>query len=138
MPAEKKVATYGTDATDDHIISRKGMKDMNGPLDPLHECAIVPERSTQRLGLLLKGIDDRIDGFTGYELGEDLMLDQVCPCSLLEFIQSRFKERSQLSRGLDRHGVESVCLVVEDSWEDCGRCNTADGRPDTRPWRVAN
>jgi len=35
------VATYQTDTTDDDMISRKEMKDMNGPLDPLHECVIV-------------------------------------------------------------------------------------------------
>jgi len=33
------------------------MKDMNGPLDPLHEGVVVSYRGTQRLGLLLKDIE---------------------------------------------------------------------------------
>jgi len=68
---------------------------MNGSLDPLHERAIV-SLSTQRLGLLLKDIEDGLDRLAGYELVEDLVLDQVGPCSVLEFIQSGFKEESQL------------------------------------------
>jgi hypothetical protein len=97
------------------MISRNGMKDMNGPLDPLHERAIVSWRRTQGLGFLLKDIEDGLDRFAGHDLVEDLMLDQVGPRSTLEFIQSCFKERSQLWRGMDRHGNEgTACLVVED------------------------
>ena len=76
----------------------------------------------QRLGLLLKDIDNGFDSFTGDELVEDLMLDQVGPCSLLEFVQSRFKERSQLWGGIDRHVVERMCLIVEDGWGNLERC----------------
>jgi len=68
------------------------MQDMNGPLDPLHEGGIVSLRGTQRLGLLLKDIDDGLDRSAGYKLVEDLMLEQVGPCSILEFIESGFKE----------------------------------------------
>jgi len=91
---------------------------MNDLLDRLHEGAIVVLRGTQRLGLLVKDIEDGLDGLAGYELAEDLMLDQVCPCSVLEFIQSRFEEQSQLLRGMGRHGDEGMCLVVEDRWGD--------------------
>ena len=65
---------------------------MNGPLDPLHEGGIVSLRGTQRLGLLLKDIDDGLDRSAGYKLVEDLMLKQVGPCSILEFIESGFEE----------------------------------------------
>jgi len=78
------------------MISRKEMKDSNGPLDPLHEHGIVSYRGTQRLGLLLKEIEDGLDRSTGYEPVEDLMLYQVSPCSLLEFVQSSLKEGSEL------------------------------------------
>jgi len=43
------------------------------------------------------------------------MLYQVGPCPLLEFIESCFKERSQLWRGMGRHGDEGTCLA-EDRW----------------------
>jgi len=92
------VATYETDTTDDHVISREGMKDMNGPLDPLHEGVVVSYRGTQRLGLLLKDIEDRLDRSAGCEVVEDLMSDQVGACSVLEFIQSGLKEGCQLWR----------------------------------------
>jgi len=101
-----KIATYQTDTTDDDFICRKGVKDMNGALDPLHERAIISRRGTQMLGLLLKDIEDGLDRFAGQELVEDLMLNQVGPYSILEFIESCFKERPQLWRGVDRHGDE--------------------------------
>jgi len=95
---------------------------MNSPLDPLHEGAIVALRGAQRLGLHLKDIEDGIDGLAGYEVVENLMLDQVGPCSVLEFIQSGFKERSQLWRWrwrwMDRHGDEDMCLVVQNRWRE--------------------
>jgi hypothetical protein len=100
------------------MISRKGMEDMNDPLDRLHERVIVSLRGTQSLSLLLEDIDNRLDRLAGYELVEDLMLDQVSPCSLLEFIQSSFKEGSQLGRGVERHGDEGTCLVVENQWKE--------------------
>ena len=49
------------------------------------------------------------------------MLDQVCPCSSLEFIQSRFQKRPQLWRGVNRHGDEGRCLVVNNRWREGGR-----------------
>jgi len=70
-----KVATYQTDTIHDHLISRKGMEDMNGPLDRLYEGAVVSLRVTQRLDLLLKDIEDGLDRLAGYELVEDLMLN---------------------------------------------------------------
>jgi len=59
--------------------------------------------------LLLKDIDG-FDRLGGYGVVKDLMMDrdQIGPCSTREFIQSGFKEGSQLWRGMDRHGVESV------------------------------
>jgi len=59
---------------------------MNGPVDPLHEGAIVSSRGTQRLGLLLKDIEDGLDRSASNEVVEDLMLYQVGPCSVLEFV----------------------------------------------------
>jgi len=62
-----------------------------------------------------------------------MMLYQVGPCPLLEFIESGFKERTQLWRGMGRHGDECTCLVVEDRWGgDCEGCKTTDSRSDTR------
>jgi len=106
-----KEATYQTGTTDDHFIRGKGVKDMNGALDALHEGGIVSWRGTQRLGLLLKDIEDGLDRLAGYEPVEDLMLDQFCPCSVLKFIQSGFEERSQLLRGVDRHGDEGTSRI---------------------------
>jgi hypothetical protein len=83
----------------------------------------------QNVDLLLKDIEDGLGGFAGYESAEDLMLEQIGPCSTLKFIQSRYKERFQLWRGMDRHRVERV---VEIDGGDYGCCNTADNRPDTR------
>jgi hypothetical protein len=111
-------ATYGTDTIHNDMISRKGMEDMNGPLDPLHEVSIVTWRGTQRPGLLLNDVEDGVNRLTGDELVKDLMLDQVGPGSLLEFIESGFKEISQLWRGMGRHGDEDTCLFVRDRWED--------------------
>jgi len=68
--------------------------------------------------LLLKDIEDGLDRLAGNKLVEDLMSEQVGACSILEFIQSGFKEGSQVLRGMDRHGD-----AVEDRW----------GRPRTPP-----
>jgi len=100
---------------------------MNGSLDPLHEGAIVSSRGTQSLGLLLNDIEDGFDRLAGYEVIEDLMSEQVGPCSVLEFIESGFEERSQFLRGIGRHGDEDTCQIVEDRWGDCERWNTAHG-----------
>ena len=56
--------------------------------------------------MLLKDIDDRVGRFAIYELVDDLMMDQVGPCSLLEFVQGSFKKRFKLWREIARHGVE--------------------------------
>jgi len=69
------------------------MQDMNGSLDPLHERVIISLRGTQRLGLLLKDVEDGLDRLAGHEPVKDLLLSQVNPCSVLEFAQSGFKER---------------------------------------------
>jgi hypothetical protein len=114
------------------MMSRKGMEDINGPLDEIHEGTIVSSGGTQRLGLLPKDIEDGLDRFAGYEPAEDLMLDQVGPCLTLEFIQSGFKEHSQLWRGMDRHGDEGRCVVVGNRWREGGRNNTPPRY--TRPW----
>jgi len=70
------------------------MNNLDSPLDSIHELAIVSWRSRQSLNLLLEDSDDGLDRFTGHKLVEYLMLGQLGPCSLLEFIQSRFKERA--------------------------------------------
>ena len=68
---------------------------MDSPLEPRHDSAILALEFAESLGLLPKDIDDGVSGFAVSELVNDLMLDQVRPCSLLEFIQGSFKERSQ-------------------------------------------
>ena len=85
---------------------------MNGALDPLHEGGVVSLRGTQRLCFPLKDISDGLDRSAGYKLVEDLMLEQVGPCSILEFIQSSFKEGCQLLRGMDRHGDGKTMSAV--------------------------
>jgi len=90
------------------------MQDMNGALDLLHEGGVVSLRGTQKLGLLLKDIEDGLHRSAGYKLVENLMLDQVSACSVLEFVQSGFKKRCELWRGMDRHDDEGTCVVVED------------------------
>jgi hypothetical protein len=82
------------------------MQDVNNPLNPHHELSIISPKVTESLGLLMKDIEDRVNRLTGSEPVEDLMLDQVGPCSALKFPQSSLEERIQLWRGIGRHGFE--------------------------------
>ena len=82
------------------------MQDINGLFKPLHEFSIASSKALECLCLLLKNVDDGVGRFAIDELVNDWMSYQVGPCSLLEFVQGRFKERLQLWRGIVRHGVE--------------------------------
>ena len=107
MPVERvDSVAYQTDTLAEHTTDREGIHDINSPLEPPHELPIISSKVTESLCLLLKDVDDRVGRFAIDELIKDWMLDQVSPCSLLEFVQSGFEERFQLWRGIDGHGVE--------------------------------
>jgi len=68
------------------------MQDVDSPLEPCHELAIVSSKVTESLGFLLKDIDDGVGRLAIYDFFDDLMLEQIGSCSPLEFIQGSFKE----------------------------------------------
>jgi hypothetical protein len=88
----RDTVTYQTDTLAKHTTSRKSIQDINSALEPRHELSIVSSKVTESLCLLLKDVDDGVGSFAIYELVDDLMLDQVGPCTLLEFFQGSFKE----------------------------------------------
>ncbi len=90
------VNAYQTNTFTKHATGRKGMQDINSPLQPCHELAIVSSKVTESLRLPLKDIDDGVGRFAIDKLVDYLMLKQVGPCSLLELIQGNFKECFQL------------------------------------------
>jgi hypothetical protein len=90
--SENRVETYQTDTLAKQTTSRKGIQNGNSALEPPHELSIVSSKVTESPCLLLKDVDDGVCGITIYKLVNDLMLDQVGPCSLLEFVQGGFKE----------------------------------------------
>jgi len=56
------------------------MKDIDDPLNPLHELAmIISSRVPEGFCLLVQDVDDGDNRFAGHEFAEDLMLDQVDP-----------------------------------------------------------
>jgi hypothetical protein len=58
---------------------------MNGPFEPGQDLAIISPELVESLRLLLKDIEDGINRFAISELVDDLVLDQVSPCTVLEF-----------------------------------------------------
>ena len=98
-----RVDPYQADSPTEHTTRRKGIHNINSPFEPHHDLSIISSKVTESLCLLLKDIDDRVGRFAIDELIKDWMLDQVSPCSLLEFVQSGFEERFQLWRGIGRH-----------------------------------
>ena len=83
---------YQTDPLTQNATSRKDMQDINSPLEPYHELAIVSSKVTECLSFLLKDIDDGVGRLAIYEFVDDLMLEQVGPCSFFELLQGAFKE----------------------------------------------
>jgi hypothetical protein len=81
------------------------MQDINSPLEPCHELAIVSSKVTESLRFLLKDIDDGVGRLANFEFVDDLMLEQVGPCSFFELFQRGFKERYEFWGGIDGHGV---------------------------------
>jgi hypothetical protein len=83
------------------------MQDINSPLEPCHELAIrvVSSKVTESLRFLLKDIDDGVGRLAIFEFVDDLMLEQVGPCSFFELFQRGFKEWFEFWRGIDGHGV---------------------------------
>ena len=90
--SEEREDTYQTNALAKQTARRKAIQDINRALEPRHELSIVSSEVTESFCLLLKDVDDGVGRFTIHELVDDLMLGQVGPCSLLEFIQGSFKE----------------------------------------------
>jgi hypothetical protein len=90
------VKTYQTDPLTQNATSRKDMQDINSPLEPCHELAIVSSKVTESLRLPLKYVNNGVGGFAVYKIVDYLMLKQVGPCSLLELVQGNFKERFEL------------------------------------------
>ena len=92
------------------------MQDLDSPLEPRHELVTVSSPGTKSLCLILKDSDHGLNGFAICEPVDDLMAEQVGPCSLLEFVQGSFEEWFQLWRGIDRHGINEgrwfVCEVI--------------------------
>ena len=87
-----RVKAYQSDPLTKNTTSRKDMQNINSPLEPCHELAIVSSKVTESLGFLLKDIDDGIGRLANYEFDDDLMLEQVDPCSFFELPQRGFKE----------------------------------------------
>ena len=87
-----RVKAYQTNTITKHATVRKGMQDINGPLEPCHELAIVSSKVTENLRLPLKKVNDGVGGFAIDKLVDYLMLKQVGPRSVLELIQGNFKE----------------------------------------------
>jgi hypothetical protein len=87
-----RVKTYQTDPVTKNATSRKDIQDINSLLEPCHESAIVSSKIMESPGFLLKDIDNRVDRLAIYEFVDDLMLEQVGPCSFFELFQRGFKE----------------------------------------------
>ena len=87
-----RMKAYKSDPRTKSATSRKDMQDIDSPLEPCHELAIVSWKVTESLGFLLKDIDDGVGRFAIYEFVDDLMLEQVGPCSFFELFQRGFKE----------------------------------------------
>ena len=87
-----RVKAYQTDPLTENATGRKDMQDIDCPLDPYHELSIVSSKVTESLGFLLKDIDDRVGRLAIFEFVDDLMLEQVGPCSFFEHLQGGFKE----------------------------------------------
>jgi hypothetical protein len=69
-----RVKAYQTDPVAKNATSRKDVQDINSPLEPCHELAIVSSKVTESLGLLLKDIDDGVGRLAISEFVDDLML----------------------------------------------------------------
>ena len=74
-----RVKAHQTDYLTKNATSRKDMQDINSPLEPCHELAIVSSKVTESLGFLLKDIDDGVGRLAICEFVDDLMLGQVGP-----------------------------------------------------------
>jgi hypothetical protein len=99
------VEAHQTDPLIKNVTSRKGIQDIDSPLEPCHELAIVSSKVMESLGFLLKDIDDRVGRLAIYEFVDDLMLEQVGPCSFFELFEGGFKEWFEFWGGIDGHGV---------------------------------
>ena len=74
-----RVKTYQTDSLTKNATSRKDMQDINSPLKPCHELAIVSSEVTEIQCFLLKDIDDGVGRLAICEFVDDLVLEQVGP-----------------------------------------------------------
>jgi len=87
-----RVKAYQTDPLTKNATSRKDMQDINSPLEPCHELAIVSSKVTESLRLPLKNANNGVGGLAIYESIDDLMLEQVGSNSFFELVQRGFKE----------------------------------------------
>ena len=69
-----RVKTYQTDPISKKATSRKDIQDINSPLEPCHDSAIVSSKVSESLGFLLKDIDDGVGRLAIYEFVDNLML----------------------------------------------------------------
>jgi len=83
---------YQTNTITEHATGGKGIQDIDSPLKPCHNPAIVSSKVTERLRLLLKDVKHRVGRFATFKPVEYLMLNKVSPCPVLDFIQGIFKE----------------------------------------------
>ena len=87
-----RVNAYQTDPLTKNATSRKDIQDIDSPLEPYHELAVISSKVTESLGFLLKDIDDGVGRLGIYEFVDDLMLAQVGTCSFFELVQCGFEE----------------------------------------------
>ena len=86
---------YRADHFTDHTTGttgRKGMQHIDSPLEPRHEPVVISPAVADGLGLFLQDVDDGVCRLAIYEFIDDLMLEQVGPCTLFELFQCGFKE----------------------------------------------
>jgi hypothetical protein len=69
-----RVKAYQTDPLTKNATSRKDKQDINSPLEPCHELAIVSSKVTESLCLPLKNVNNGVGGFAIDKLVDYLML----------------------------------------------------------------
>ena len=105
-----RIKAHQTDPLTKNATSRKDIQNIDSPLKPCHEPAIVSSKVTESPGFLLKDIDDGVGRLAICEFVDDLMLEQVGPCSFFELFRGGFKKRFEFWGGVDGHdGVGRGC-----------------------------
>jgi hypothetical protein len=90
---EEMESTYDhANTLSDDRTGREIIQDVDGLLEPYHNCSTVTSVFLKRLCLVLKDCNNFIRGITTFELRGKLIFDQVCPCPFLVLAQGSFKE----------------------------------------------